>query len=342
MNHDVFFASVKTSSNDGIACAYLFQGEEEYIKEKALQALRKKILPEGLEPLNETLLQNPSATAITEAALTLPFLSEKRLVTVYDLSLLYSSKTGENTDEVEKLSKYLENPMQTTCLVFYCKTMPDARKKLVKLLRQHAQVVQFDRLSDAMLARWIQSQARPKVVSYEDTLFLAFIAGRELLTLSGELSKLVAYVGERSEITREDMKKIVTPSMECTVFQMVDALTAGREGEAFRFLAAMLENGESPVGILAVITRQYRNLLHLSLLLPGGLPESEIARRVGVPPFVVRKLRPAAQKDGAEHLKNKLSLCVDTDYAIKSGKTRADAALDRAMLLLCGQQRAIE
>ena len=338
MNHDEFFASLKALSKDGIACAYLFQGEEEYIKERALQALREKVLPEGLEPLNETVLQNPGATEIVEAALTLPFLAEKRLITVYDSGLLYPAKSGENAGEVEKLLKYLENPMETTCVVFYCKTMPDARKKLVKLLRQYAQVVQFERLSDSMLVRWIQNKARPKAVSYDGALFLAFTAGRELLTLSGELSKLVAYIGERGEITREDIQRIVTPSLECTVFQMVDALTAGREGEAFQFLAAMLENGESRIGILAVITRQYRNLLQLSLLLSEGLPESEIARRVGVPPFVVRKLRPAAREEGAERLKKKLSLCVDTDYAIKSGKMREDAALDRAMLLLCGKR----
>jgi len=334
MNYDAFFASVK---NGEFACAYLFQGEEEYIKEKALSALRKRLLPEGFEPLNETVLQNPGAAAIVEAALTLPFMSERRLVVVHEYGLLYPSKAGESADEVDKLMKYLENPMQTTCLVFYCKAAPDARKKLVKLLQKHAEIVRFEPLSDATLARWIQSQARPKDISYDDAMLLAFTAGRELMTLSKEISKLVAYSGERGEITREDIKRIVTPSLECTVFQMVDALTAGMEGEAFEYLTAMLKNGEPRIRILSIITRQYRNLLQLSLLLSDHVPESQIAQRIGIPPFVVRKLKRQAREEGAERLKKKLSLCVDTDYAIKSGKMREDAALDRAMLLLCGR-----
>jgi len=332
MTYDEFFASVTKGE---IAPVYLFQGEEEYVKEKALQALEKKLLPDGLEPLNETVLQNPAATTIVEAALTLPLLASMRLVVVNDLGLLYAAKAGENAAEVVILSDYLSNPMPSTCVVFYCRAMPDARRKMLKLLRQYAITVQFDRLSDAKLIKWIQNQLRPKSISDENAALLFFTVGRELMALSGEIAKLLAFVGERNEITGEDIAKIVTPSLESTVFQMVDALTDGREGDAFRILAAMLENGESRIGILAVITRQYRNLLQLSLLLEKKLPEVEIARFVGVPPFVVRKLRRKALEEGTDRLKEKLALCVDTDYAIKCGKMRDDAALDRAMLLLC-------
>lgn len=332
MNHQDFFDLVKRGD---LACVYLLQGEEEFVKEKALEALQKKILPEGLEALNETTLQNPSVSAIIEAAWTLPLMAEKRLVVVYELGML-SAKTTENKDETDRLIQYLENPTQTTCLVFYCKTMPDARKRLTKALQKSAAVVQFDRLGDMQLTKWIQSRLRPKEITSESAMLLAFTAGRELMTLSREIAKLDAYTGARQSVTQEDIKEIVTPSLECTVFQMVDALIEGKEGQAFQFLASMLENGESRIGILAVITRQYRNLLQLSLLLLENLPESQIAQRVGIPSFVVRKLRRQAQAEGAERLKKKLALCVDTDFAIKSGKMREDAALDRAMIMLGG------
>ena len=52
--------------------AYLFEGVEENIKASALNALRKALLPEGLEELNETLLDNPATDAIIAAAETLP------------------------------------------------------------------------------------------------------------------------------------------------------------------------------------------------------------------------------------------------------------------------------
>ena len=65
MTHTEFFAQVKKGE---IARAYLFEGEEEYVKERALETLRQKLLPEGLEALNETTLQNPAAGQLIECA----------------------------------------------------------------------------------------------------------------------------------------------------------------------------------------------------------------------------------------------------------------------------------
>ena len=90
---------------------YLFSGEEEFVKESALQTLRKKILPEGLETLNETVLNDPTAVTLIEAAETLPFMSERRLVVVKDLSLLMNGRTGKDADsEADRLVQWLENP----------------------------------------------------------------------------------------------------------------------------------------------------------------------------------------------------------------------------------------
>ena len=52
-----FYQSLKENRIDKL---YVFSGQEEFIKVSALRDLRKKILPEGLEDMNETLLDNPS------------------------------------------------------------------------------------------------------------------------------------------------------------------------------------------------------------------------------------------------------------------------------------------
>ena len=81
MNYQEFMQSVKAGSVHG---AYLFEGPEENIKDSALAALRKAVLPEGLEEMNEAQMDAPSADAVIAAAETLPFLGEKRLVIVRD------------------------------------------------------------------------------------------------------------------------------------------------------------------------------------------------------------------------------------------------------------------
>ncbi|MCL1964501.1 MAG: DNA polymerase III subunit delta [Firmicutes bacterium] len=337
MTHDDFFAGVKQGD---VRCVYLFEGEEEHIKGKALQALRGRLLPEGLEALNESVLQNPSADTLIAAAETLPVMAERRLVVVRDSALLSAGKAANEADDSQKLAGYLLHPPETACIVFYCHKALDGRKKLTQALGKTAAVVTFDRLGDPALARWMQQQLRPlgKTISYENTSFLAFTAGRDLLTLTQELAKLSAYAGDREEIGQADIEAVVTPSLECTVFQLVDALVAGKEAEAFGLLGAMLENGEARVGILAMMARQYRNLLHLKLMAKARVPEAEIQKQLGVPPFAMRRLAAQARAADEETLASRLRLCVDTDYAIKSGKIREDAALERVMLRLCSRQ----
>lgn len=331
MTQDAFFSAVKRGD---IAGAYLFAGEEEYIKERALAALGKKLLPEGFEALNETILTNPTAEGVIEAAETLPMMAERRLVVVRELAMLGAGKAGGESAGSDVLAAYLDRLPDTACIVFYAKGTPDRRKKLTAALYQKAAAVVFERLSDAELAKWMASQLKAwdKKITPESAALLAFTSGRELLVLSQELAKLAAYAGAREAITREDIEAVATKSLECTVFQMIDALSAGHGAEAFSLLSKMLQNGEARIGILAMMARHYRNLLQVKRLLEARVPESEMARRVGVPPFAVRRLIQQARGLTDAQIRARLDLCVDTDYAIKSGRMREDAALERAML----------
>ncbi len=334
MTHDDFFAAVKRGD---ILPAYLFEGEEEHIKGKALEALEKRLLPEGLEALNASVLLNPPARDVIAAAETMPMMAERRLVVVRESALLTAGKVANEADEADRLSDYLKNLPDTACVVFYCRGAADGRKKLTQALTKRGMHVKFDRLDDASLSRWILAQCRAggKRIGPDTAAYLSFTAGRELLSLSSEIAKLIAYAGDRDEIARADIDAVVTPSLECTVFQLVDALVAEQEAESFRLLSIMLENGESRIGILAMIARQYRNLLHLTLMQAARVPESEIQAKLSVPPFALRRLIAQGKGQAADALRRRLDLCVDTDFAIKSGKMREDAALERAMLTLC-------
>lgn len=336
ITHADFFASVKRGE---IARAYLFDGAEEYVKERALETLRRKLLPEGLEALNESVLNNPSAAAIMECAEMLPVMGERRLVVVRECAYVSAGKAAGDADGAERLTKYLDDLPETACIVFYVKGQCDGRKKLSAALSKKAEAVRFEPLADAELGKWIASQlkAQNKQIAPATAMQLAFTSGRELMTLSQELKKLAAFVGDRVEITPADVEQVATQTAECTVFQMADALVAGKEAEAFRLLNVLLENGEGRIGVLAMIARQYRNMLHAKLLRAAGSPEAEIAKKVGVPPFAARRLCQQVERASAASLRAKLDLCVETDYAIKSGRMREDAALERAMIRLCSR-----
>ena len=311
---------------------YFFYGPEAYIRKSAIQTLEKKLLMPGLDQLKCSVMQQPTAQQIMEHCETLPMMCDYRLVIVQGLAVLESGKAKDEEQESTALSEYVGRVPPTTVLVFDADNI-DKRKKLSKALLKLPGAVSFDALNDQQLARWMNQTLRPfgKKMDRAACEALAFTSGRDLTMLSGELHKLASFVEERSEITAKDVEEIATHTAECTVFAMVDALVAGQAEKAFELLNILLQDGEQRIGILALITRQYRQMMYLRSMQEAGVPQNQLAKELGVPPFALRRLSAQAGRRTPAQLRAQLDSCVQADYDIKRGALREDAALDKLM-----------
>ena len=349
-----FFKSIKAGN---IGSVYVLYGPEVYVRDQAMAQLRQKLLPEGLEQLNENLFEGAfSVSDLIDAAETVPFMGEKRLVIVRNWILLgkQSNKKGGQDDsadddqsdliedaraisaEADRFAKWLENIPDTCCLVFINTDTPNTHKKVTKALEKKAEWVQFALLDDEKLFKWCSREVEKlgHAIQPEAVDQLAFMTGRALTAIKQELDKLCAYVGARKEITREDVEAVVTPSTECTVFQMIDCLMNGQANRAQMLLKNMLENGESRVGTIAMLTRQLRILTHIRLMRAQGQTLAEIERKLSLKHFVAVRSANQASRFSVEGLEAGYKACVDADYAFKSGRMRDAVALDRLMIQL--------
>jgi len=333
MTWQALFEEIKNGTAGGV---YLLQGPEEFVKRSAVEKLREAILPAGLEILNETVLEGTGVSGIIESAETLPVMCDKRLVFVKEWALLTGAKAKDEADEAEKFEKWLPGSPDTCITVFLLRGEADKRKKIYKAFEKHAKIVTFSYLTDGEIAKWIASRLKPKkkVMKAEAVNALIFLAGRDLTRLSGEVDKLAAFVGEKGEISKEDISSAVTPSAESNVFYMIDALVAGNAKRAYELLNAMLDAGEGPIGILAMITRQLRLMTHVKLMRDEGLPLGEIEKRCALQHFVAQRVYAQCAKLNAKKLEEGYRMGVESDFEAKSGKIRDRAALDRMMFLL--------
>ena len=332
MDQWAFFDEFKAGT---VRNVYLFYGPEGYIRKSALATMQKKLLMPGLESMNCTFMQSPTAQQIIENCETLPMMGDWRLVIVQGLALLESGKAKDEAQESAALCDYLPRVPPTTCLVFECEA-PDKRKKLCQALMKLTGAVSFDTLSDARLAQWMNQTLKPlgKKMDAQACAQLAFTSGRDLTMLHSELQKLAAYAGDRTTITQEDIERVATHTAECTVFAMVDALVDGQAQQAFSLLSVLLESGEERLGVLALITRQYRQMMYAKDMMDSRMPQPQMMKALGVPSFALNKLMRRAGRRTMAQLREQLDLCVKTDYDIKRGAVREEAGLDRLMLAL--------
>lgn len=321
---------------------YLFSGEEEFVKESALQTLRKMILPAGLETLNETVLNDPPAATLIEAAETLPFMSDKRLVVVKDLSLLMNGRVTKDAEgETDRIVKWLENPPQDCVTLFYLRGEGDGRKKLFTTIAKKHAAVKFDLLDDNAIAKRIAKELKSDGKKMESAAVseLTFLAGRSLSRLLGEVEKLRAYVQDRSVIKVEDVRAVVTPSLESSVFRLVDAVIDRDLQTAGQLQTLLIEQGESTLGILAMLTRQVRFMAYMKAMRDEGEPLQAIEKALAMNHYGAQRTERQIRRFSAKTLMEAYQACVEADYSVKSGQVRDRAALDRIIFLLARMEK---
>ena len=297
MNHNEFVQALKAGKVSG---AYLFEGVEENIKSVTLAALRKAVLADGLAELNESVMENPSAGEIIAACETLPFASDKRLVVVRELN----GTTGRSEAE-ERLVSYIPKVPDSCVLVIYVRGKADGRKKLYSAVKKKGGIVSFEPLGDAELNGWIV-----RVFQQNGKKCAPDVAN--------------------------DVHAVATRSIECTVFEMVDAVVAGQRARALMLLRDMLTAGQERLGILAMLLRQYRLMQHVKIMQYEKLSRQELVKNLGIAPFAAERTMRQAQGYTGAQVRRGVEICLDTEYKVKAGQYNEDGALETAVLALLG------
>lgn len=290
---------------------YLLYGEEDYLKRLYRDSLKNSVL-DGSDEMNYSYYEGKDIDLlqVREIADTLPFFSDYRLVILEDSGLFKSAND---------LADYLPEMPETTVMVFVEKEI-DKRNRLYKYVVKEGLAVEMKAMNSRDMKLWLSSELRQAEKQMrENTIeYLLSLIDNSMINVQNELEKLIAYVGDRSEITKADVDEIASVQVTGQIFQMMDAVASGDKEQTMRLYHDLLEIRESPMSILYLLSRHFNILLQLKDV--GNQSKGEMAKAVGVPPFAVgRYLNQARQFKRAE-LREMLEHCIETEYLFKRGR----------------------
>jgi DNA polymerase-3 subunit delta len=235
------------------------------------------------------------------------------------------------------LADYLPRLPETTRLVFVEDGPLPAKHPILQLAQREERgyARRFDPPKARTLPRWIKKRVRKHggEIEPQAARHLAAVIGTDLRLLDQEIAKLVTYTGAERAITRADVEAVVPYAQAAVVFDMVDALGQRDGRTAAQTLHRLLDAGEHPLGLLAMIVRQFRLLIQVKELKAERATPRDVAKRLGIHPFPAGKLYNQATHFTAEQLETVYRHLLDTDVAIKTGEIEAEVALD---LLVAG------
>lgn len=313
--------------NRNFAKYYLLFGEENYLKKYYEHQLKNAIVSNTMDIMNTNVFESKSISIdiIINAADTLPFMCEKRLVLI-KYSELFQNGRKEDSD---KMKDYLAHIPNSTCIVFVEENV-DKRNKLFKTIQKEGYIVEFNSPKESELIIWIQKSFKKNNIAIEAKIAIYMLrnVGTNMELLEGEIQKLIAYKNNENIITQTDIDIVCTKSLETKIFDMLDAMGNKNLGIALNIYNNMLMFKEVPIKILTMIIRQFRLLIQVKYLLSKSYNNDAIAQRLNQNPFVVKGLLVQAKNFPQEILSQAFEDCLETDISIKTGLLSADIAVE--------------
>jgi DNA polymerase-3 subunit delta len=313
------FIKLENSLKRGVITSiYLIHGEEDYLKDLAVKKLRDFLLPEESRDFNYDFFTDPvDFYQLVSSADQLPVFCEKRLVVAKGQNLFNdSAEVGE-----EELIAYLNKGNTGTCLVLVTNKI-DARRKVVKLIKEKGEILHLTRPKPAFLSGWVEKQAklRGKRIDPQAVELLLLAAGENMLLLEQEVEKAALYCSGE-EIRAEQIEDTASISASLNVFKITDLVTEKKVAGAVKLFKEMIAVGEYPVKILALLGRTFRQLLRTKLLMDRSrIDAAGLGRELKVANFVAKKLLLQQRYFSRQQLQEALKVIKDADWKIKTGQ----------------------
>ena len=272
-----------------------------------------------------TMTENDLNTAVNA----MPFLAPKRLVLLAEPSARYSRPA-----ERKKFEEFLEKVPDTARLVLYEAVEPREvdRHWLVKWIAKKGKLVKTQAF---MLPRpwemtgWVINETRSQGGEIEPAAAakLAEMVGVNTRQAGQEIAKLLAYVNWERQVRVQDVEAVSIVTAEESIFDFVDALANGDGKSAQRLLHRLLES-EDAFSLWGMVIRQFRLLLLAREVLDSRGGKDEVARALGVHPYVAEKTTGQARSFTLPVLERIYHRLLEIDEEAKTGQVALDLALD--------------
>lgn len=326
-----------------------FYGPEKYLIDKYTKRFLDKV---GNVPFPDFNLQRfdgreTSVDVIADAVEALPFMAERKCVTVSDFDVESCGAT-----ELSKLHELLANLPETTALLFYCPSVePDMKrsskwKKFLAAVNQAGTSAVFERRTGAELEKTLCASAsrRGCDLSRSNAGRIISYAGSDLRTLTNELEKLCTYTG-KGEITASIIDRLVTRNLDANVFMLGKAIVAGEYDKAYGILDLLFYQNEEPVSILAALSSVYLDLYRVRASIQSGLTAQEPAKHFDYKgkEFRLRNAERDVRRLSLAALRESLGVLLDTDAALKGARGSRRIVMEKmiARLLLAAQKEKL-
>jgi DNA polymerase III subunit delta len=333
-------AAIAQAKRGPLLPVYLVAGDERFLRDQVVAALRTASLGAGIAAFNEDKFTAGEAAAekVIAAARTVPMMGPKRFVLVRNAERWDATGgAGEGESAFDQLAAYAQAPVDSTCMVLVFDKL-DGRRKLATIAKKQGFLVECGVLDRGALPGWIMEKCAEKghAVDREVADLLAEIAGPELAYVSDAVERLSLYAGANQPITEDAVTECIARVRTADTWALVDAVGARDLARALKVLADAYDPRDRGLPLLGALAWSIRQLAKFHAAQSAGASVDEAGRRAGVyPSFRARELARKTRGLRAKDVERWLLVLAETDLALKGSRRPPEAILEDALTKLC-------
>lgn len=323
MNYKAIIDNVKRKVYHPI---YLLAGEEAYYIDKIAELLESSVLDDMEKEFNQTVLYGRDADigTIMESAKRFPMMANHQVVIV---------KEAQHLKKIEDLEAYVENPLETTILVFCWKHKKfDKRKRIAKLIGQKGVFFESKKLYESQVPDWVKDYCAGQNYTIETkaTILLTEFLGNDLGKISNEVDKLMLNVPVGSAITPDHIEHYIGISKDYNNFELQNAI-GGRDVLKANRIALYFANNPKHHPLVVTLSLLYGFFSKLlAYHYTGDKSKGNLASVLRVNPFFVKDYQLAASHYPAKKVVRVISYL--REYDLKSKGMNNSSAPDGELL----------
>jgi DNA polymerase-3 subunit delta len=291
----------------------MLSGEEPYFIDLISDIIEDEVLDESGKEFNLSVLygRDVDASTILDYAKRFPMMASHQVVIV---------KEAQDMKDLDELTKYIENPLNSTILVLCHKYKKfDKRKTLSKLIDKKGIFFESNRLYEDKIPAWIKSQVEQSgyTITTKAGIMIAEHLGADLSRIMNELNKVYISLPKGNEINEKLVETNIGISKDYNVFELQNALAKRDVLKAARIVAHFAANTkENP--LIKVVILLYGFFIKVILVQSmSGKSDREIASAAGVSPYFLGDYKTAARNYNANKLMQIIGLMREYDLKAK-------------------------
>ena len=311
---------------------YLFHGEETYFINRAVAYVRARL---GESPAVHTFYAGEDALELLlEAWGGASLFAEHQLIVLKNAGQLSAA-------DRERLATEAALRDESQPLVVCVQGRANLSQKFFSVCAQRGFVGEFRPPFINQIPGWAQRFARERGVrlNAEAASYLADHSGTDLLALSSEMDKLVAFVFPATDIDQEAVRQCVGVLHPHSAFDLADALGQRNAKRALRLVQQVLSDEKRALPVLHALVSHFRRLWQVKDLSDAKAPSGQIEQAVGLRGARVHALVAQSRVFSHSDLRRVLRHAAQLDLALKSSPTAPRFLFDAFVLEACARTR---